>query len=61
MSQFSSMIQALALAVQTLADGGGPFWEADAAKKPGADDPDATGSEQKRTPVAQDVPPATGE
>jgi len=27
MSQFITMLDALAVAVQTLADGGGPFWE----------------------------------
>jgi hypothetical protein len=33
MSHFSAMLDALARAVQRLADGGGPFWDADAAAK----------------------------
>ncbi len=37
MSSFSSMLHALALAVQTLADGGGPFWEPETAPRAGTD------------------------
>lgn len=32
MSQFITMLDALAVAVQTLADGGGPFWAHDEAE-----------------------------
>ena len=57
MSQFSSMIQALALAVQTLADGGGPFWEADTTNKPTGSYPVSSDGDRVRTPVAPQCPP----
>lgn len=50
MSHFSSMLDALALAVQTLADGGGPFWEADTAKRP-TDDHSVPADSEKKEPV----------
>lgn len=51
MSHFSAMLDALAHAVQTLADGGGPFWEVGAAQKV-SEDCSVPANSEKKEPVA---------
>lgn len=51
MSNFSSVLHTLAHAVETIADGGGPFWDPPATQHPPVQTPNA------EEPSAQPEPP----
>ena len=58
MSQFITMLDALAVAVRTLADGGGPFWEAPVPERVDAKNPGLEVSRDSKRDDSAEYPQA---